>query len=149
MVSSTVPDREPLEISARSWERRWSLRGTDSFQGLPLIDGTTDGATWRRSRVPPGRGTGGAALDDICRAAPFVHLTGWLEVPDRDPVRWTESQWRSLRREAAEMEYVWRETYQALIEAAYAEPALRALYPFTSHWAGRSGFWTSSDGRHA
>jgi hypothetical protein len=35
------------------------------------------------------------------------------------------------------MEYDWHETYQALIEAAYAEPALRALYPFTSHWALR------------
>ncbi|WP_234322343.1 DUF6193 family natural product biosynthesis protein [Streptomyces sp. NRRL B-24720] len=27
--------------------------------------------------------------------------------------------------------------YQALIEAAHAEPTLRRLYPFTSHWALR------------
>ncbi|MGW7530374.1 DUF6193 family natural product biosynthesis protein [Streptomyces sp. NPDC054783] len=27
--------------------------------------------------------------------------------------------------------------YRALIEAAYAEPALRGLYPFTSHWTLR------------
>jgi hypothetical protein len=30
----------------------------------------------------------------------------------------------------------WQE-YRALIEAAYAEPALRGLYPFTSHWTLR------------
>ncbi|MEW2077170.1 DUF6193 family natural product biosynthesis protein [Streptomyces sp. NPDC013433] len=42
-----------------------------------------------------------------------------------------------MRQGAAELEYVWQETHQALIEAAYAEPALRALYPFTSHWALR------------
>ncbi|MFH9040705.1 DUF6193 family natural product biosynthesis protein [Streptomyces sp. NPDC017966] len=42
-----------------------------------------------------------------------------------------------MRQGAAELEYVWQETHQALIEAAYAEPTLRALYPFTSHWALR------------
>ncbi|MFG2985691.1 DUF6193 family natural product biosynthesis protein [Streptomyces sp. NPDC048258] len=30
-----------------------------------------------------------------------------------------------------------RYPYQALVETAYAEPALRRLYPFTSHWALR------------
>ncbi|MEV5122086.1 DUF6193 family natural product biosynthesis protein [Streptomyces decoyicus] len=42
-----------------------------------------------------------------------------------------------MRQEAGELEYAWQGTYQALIEAAHAEPALRALYPFTSHWALR------------
>lgn len=42
-----------------------------------------------------------------------------------------------MRQEARELEYAWQETYQALIEAAHAEPALRSLYPFTSHWALR------------
>ncbi|WP_367318718.1 DUF6193 family natural product biosynthesis protein [Streptomyces sp. HUAS ZL42] len=79
----------------------------------------------------------GAALNDIRRAAPFVHLTGRFEVPDDDPARLTESEWQSMRQEAGELEYTWQETYQALIEAAHAEPALRALYPFTSHWALR------------
>lgn len=66
-----------------------------------------------------------------------VHLTGRFEEPDPDPARLTESEWQALRQEAGELEYAWQETYQALIEAAYAEPALRALYPFTSHWALR------------
>ncbi|WP_327687284.1 DUF6193 family natural product biosynthesis protein [Streptomyces sp. NBC_00467] len=76
----------------------------------------------------------GAPLSDIRRSAPFVQLTGRFEVPDHDPVRLTESEWQHLRTEASTQE---RPAYAALVEAAYAEPALRALYPFTSHWALR------------
>ncbi|WP_143681763.1 DUF6193 family natural product biosynthesis protein [Actinacidiphila glaucinigra] len=72
-------------------------------------------------------------------------MTGRLEGPDRDPARFTESEWQSLRLGAAEMEYDWHETFQALIEAACAAPALRALYPFTSHWALRFSITTRPD----
>lgn len=50
-----------------------------------------------------------------------------------------------MRQEAAELEYAWKAAYQALIEAAYAEPTLRALYPFTSHWALRFSATTRLD----
>ncbi|MFD9595311.1 DUF6193 family natural product biosynthesis protein [Kitasatospora sp. NPDC059973] len=102
---------------------------------MPLVDGTTDdlAEVARAARA----WHDGAALDDIRRVAPFVHLTGRFEVPDHDPARLTESEWQSLRQEAGELEYAWQETHRALIEAAHAEPALRALYPFTSHWALR------------
>ena len=134
-VASTLPHREPLQISARSHERRWSIRGAEPFQGMPLVDGTTDdlAEVARAARA----WHDGAALEDIRRAAPFVHLTGRFEVPDHDPARLTESEWQGKRQQAAELEHDWQEPYQALIEAAYAEPALRALYPFTSHWALR------------
>ncbi|SEE07950.1 hypothetical protein SAMN05216483_5292 [Streptomyces sp. 2131.1] len=42
-----------------------------------------------------------------------------------------------MLREAAGLKYPWAPAYRALIEAAYAEPVLRDLYPFTSHWALR------------
>ncbi|MFJ5798558.1 DUF6193 family natural product biosynthesis protein [Streptomyces decoyicus] len=71
-----------------------------------------------------------------------MHLTGQFEVPDLDPARLTASEWQSMRQEAGELEPVWQETYQALIEAAHAEPALRALYPFTSHWPLRLSITT-------
>ncbi|MFI9787949.1 DUF6193 family natural product biosynthesis protein [Kitasatospora sp. NPDC051984] len=48
-----------------------------------------------------------------------------------------ESQWQFKRAEAAAMEYSWADSYRQLIEAAYTEPVLRALYPFTSHWGLR------------
>ncbi|MGW6574637.1 DUF6193 family natural product biosynthesis protein [Streptomyces sp. NPDC054945] len=79
----------------------------------------------------------GDSLDDIRRAALFAHPTGCFEVPDLDPVRLVEAEWQGMLQQARELEYSWQEQYQALVEAAYAEPALRALYPFTSHWALR------------
>jgi hypothetical protein len=84
----------------------------------------------------------GVPLADIPRVAPFVELTGRFEVPDRDPVRLVESEWQHLRKEAAEVD--WAE-YRALIEAAYAEPRLRQLYPFTSHWSLRFSTRTRPD----
>ncbi|MFE5634000.1 DUF6193 family natural product biosynthesis protein [Streptomyces sp. NPDC056543] len=142
-VASTLPHRAPLQISAWSHERRWSIRGTEPFQGLSLLDGTTEDLTEvaRAARA----WHDGAALDDMRRAIPIVHLTGRSEVPDRHPARLTESEWQSMRQEAAELEYAWKASYQALIEAAYAEPALRALYPFTSHWALRFSATTRPD----
>ncbi|MCF3134701.1 hypothetical protein [Streptomyces olivochromogenes] len=69
----------------------------------------------------------GAALDDIRQVAPCVRLTGRFEVPDNDPELLTESDGQGKRQEAADLEYVWQETYQRLIEAAYAEPVLRVI----------------------
>ncbi|WP_194919362.1 DUF6193 family natural product biosynthesis protein [Catenulispora rubra] len=46
-----------------------------------------------------------------------------------------------MRTEAGEADWL---EYQELMEAAYAEPALRALYPFTSHWTLREPWaWTT------
>ncbi|MFE1029277.1 DUF6193 family natural product biosynthesis protein [Streptomyces sp. NPDC058818] len=56
---------------------------------------------------------------------------------DADYARQTESEWELLRSEASELTYPWTPAYQSLIEAAYAEPELHSLYPFTSHWALR------------
>ncbi|MFK0237208.1 DUF6193 family natural product biosynthesis protein [Streptomyces vinaceus] len=134
-VASPLPHRAPLQISAWSHERRWSIRGEEPLQGLSLVDGRTDDLAEVAKAARAWHD--GAALDDIHQAAPFVHLTGRFDVPDHDPARLTESEWRSMRLEAAELESDWRESYQSLIEAAHAAPALRALYPFTSHWALR------------
>ncbi|MFG2480499.1 DUF6193 family natural product biosynthesis protein [Streptomyces fagopyri] len=131
-VTSVVPHRTTLAISAAAVERRWSIRGCESFQGLALIEGgTQDLAQVARAAHA---WHDGAELAEIHRASPFVHLTGRFEVPDHDPERLTESEWQHLLTEAGEVD--WPE-YRALIEAAYAEPTLRGLYPFTSHWTLR------------
>ncbi|MER6218384.1 DUF6193 family natural product biosynthesis protein [Streptomyces sp. NPDC001272] len=98
---------------------------------MSLIDGTTDDLAEVAKAARAWHD--GAGLSDIRRAAPFVHLTGRFEVPDRDPARLTQSEWQHLRTEASELEYPWQPAYQALVEAAHAEPVLRALYPLTSH----------------
>ncbi|WP_345942853.1 DUF6193 family natural product biosynthesis protein [Streptomyces sp. SID486] len=127
-VASVLPYREPLRISAWHYEQRWSISGTESSVGATLIEGTTDDlaevakAAWAWHDGEPLRG--------IRQTAPFVHLTGRFEVPDHDPARLAESEWQCMRQEAAELEVDWQEAYQALIEAAYAEPSLRALFPF-------------------
>ncbi|GHI01737.1 hypothetical protein AQI88_38535 [Streptomyces cellostaticus] len=134
-VASLLPHRAPLQISAWMHERRWSIRGEEPFQNMPLIDGETNDLAEVAKAVRMWHD--GAALNDIRRAAPFVHLTGRFEVPDHDPACLTESEWQSMRQEADELAYAWQEAYQALIEAAHAQPTLRSLYPFTSHWALR------------
>ena len=132
-VESRLPHRRQLAVHAWAVERRWSIRGEEAVAGAALIEGdTADLAQVARAARAWQEG---AALTDINRAAPFVHLTGRFEVPDGDPVRLAESEWASLRKGARERD-IWP-AYQALIEAAYAEPTLRSLYPFTSHWALR------------
>ncbi|MFF4652572.1 DUF6193 family natural product biosynthesis protein [Streptomyces sp. NPDC001380] len=132
VVTSTVRHRKPLAITAWAVERRWSIRGCESLQDLALVEGDTqDLAQIIQTAQAWHDGTG---LAGIRRAAPFVHLAGRYKVPDHDPVRLTDSEWQHLRTEATETE--WPE-HRALVEAAYAEPALRMLYPFTSHWTLR------------
>jgi len=130
-VPSKAPHRNSLIVSAYTWKRWWSIRG-ETHRGVGIIGGDTDDLTqivhaaqaWHQ----------GAALAEIRRAAPFVHLSGHFEVPDNDPGKLTESEWQHLRTRAAEAD--WPE-FQALVEAAYREPALRALFPYTGHWALR------------
>ncbi|MGW4985516.1 DUF6193 family natural product biosynthesis protein [Streptomyces mirabilis] len=131
-VASRTPHRTVLSISAWAVERRWSIRGCESFQDLALVDGST-GDLAQIARAAQAWHDG-EELAEIHGVAPFVHLTGRFEVADGDPVRLIESEWQHLRTEADEMD--WPE-YRALIEAAYAEPVLRGLYPFTSHWTLR------------
>ncbi|MFD9377857.1 DUF6193 family natural product biosynthesis protein [Streptomyces sp. NPDC059999] len=130
-VGCTLVHRRSLRVSARHHERRWSIWGSDSFASMALIDGTTDDLAEVAEAARAWHD--GAELSEIRRAAPFVHLTGRFEVPDLDPARLTQSEWQHLRTEASELEYPWRPAYQALVEAAHAEPALRGLYPLTSH----------------
>ncbi|WP_405749435.1 DUF6193 family natural product biosynthesis protein [Streptomyces sp. NBC_00012] len=131
-AESGLPYRKALVISAWAVERRWSIRGEEPFEGSPLVQGETDDLAQVARAAQAWQA--GAALSDIREAAPFVRLTGRFDVPEPDPVRLTESEWQRMRTEAGEQDWP---THHALVEAAYAEPALRALYPFTSHWALR------------
>ncbi|GAA1315383.1 hypothetical protein GCM10009647_043190 [Streptomyces sanglieri] len=131
-AESGLPYRKALLVSSWAAERRWSIRGEETFAGSALIEGDT--VDLAQVAVAAQAWQDGAALSDIRHAAPFVRLTGRFEVPDSDPLRLTESEWQYMRTEAEERDWP---AYQALIEAAYAEPALRRLYPFTSHWTLR------------
>jgi hypothetical protein len=134
-VETALKYRNALHVIAWAVERRWSIRGEESFQGLALIEGRAEDLTQIVKAAQAWHD--GTGLEDISRVAPFVQLTGRFEVPDNDPVLLAESEWRHLLKEARELEHSWAPAYRALIQAAYNEPALRALYPFTSHWTLR------------
>ncbi len=128
-VASSAPRRTLLTVSAWTWERRWSIRGCESFQGLALIEGESQDLVQIARAAQAWHA--GTALVEIQHTAPFVHLTGRFEVPTDDPMQLVESEWQHLLSGAGEID---RPGYGALIEAASAQPILRKLYPFTSHW---------------
>ncbi|MDX3234252.1 DUF6193 family natural product biosynthesis protein [Streptomyces sp. ME03-5709C] len=129
-VASRLPHRNALHINASEWEREWWVRGADTAQGTPLVEGCARefGQLVRAARA----WHEGASLRDIRRAAPFVRLTDRFEVPDGDPVLVAASEWRGLRNEARTVAVP---GYRPLVEQAYAHPALRALYPFRMGWS--------------
>jgi hypothetical protein len=78
-VDCPVPHRNSPQIHAWLHERRWSIRGTDAFDDMALIDGRTDDLD--QVAVAARAWHDGESLSDISRAAPFVHLTGRFELP--------------------------------------------------------------------
>lgn len=131
VVPSTQPHRAPMIVSGWSYEPQWSVSCREA-DGLPLLHGVTRdlgeiarlGQAWRA----------GVPLSGIAAVAPFVRPSGRFEVPDRDPSRVIASEWQHMLTDAAEAE--WPE-YRSLVTAAYAEPRLQALYPYTSHYTMR------------
>ncbi|MBB5868417.1 hypothetical protein F4553_001796 [Allocatelliglobosispora scoriae] len=126
-VPSATPLRKGLGITAGAVERVWIISGWS--QGISSISGsTTDLAEVVKAAQA---WSGGAPLRDIQLAAPFVEVTRRGEAAELGPEYIVTGEWDRLLREADEAN--WPE-YRALIMAAYAEPRLRQLYPYTSHW---------------
>ena len=129
-VGSSMPDRKPMEIRLGAAERRFLIKG--GSPGVALVGGATPdlrevvraAAGWRR----------GASLDEIQQAAPFVQFRD-LAREQGGPADAVAEQWRWLRDRWGRDD---RRPYVAdLIEAAYAAPQLRQLYPYTSHFTLR------------
>jgi hypothetical protein len=127
-ITSVVPHRHSSYVTAWNHERKWAIWGSSNDR--LMICGSTKNMVELPEAI---RGWAeGASLEEIGQAAPFDLLTGPFEVPDNNPadVIASERQWKLKDARDAN----WPQ-YQALIEAAHAEPMLRSLYPFTSHWA--------------
>lgn len=127
-ITSVLPHRKNLFVAAWHFERRWWVQG-GANNGI-LISGTTPDL----HQLPPViiGWAHGASLDEIAQAASFEVTTGRFEVPDNNPTDVIAAEWQWLLKDAANADWL---EYRALIEAAYAEPRLRELYPYTSHWA--------------
>ncbi|MGV9342684.1 DUF6193 family natural product biosynthesis protein [Streptomyces sp. NPDC003688] len=128
-IPSAVPERDPLGVHVIGSESRL-IRVEGGSQGISLVSGWASdlsdvvraGAAWSR----------GASLREIRAEAPFLSYDERAEAHERGPAAVVAHQWRELRQLAAkEPDFT---AFAALVEAAHAEPRLRQLYVFSSHW---------------
>ncbi|MGW3324258.1 DUF6193 family natural product biosynthesis protein [Streptomyces virginiae] len=127
-VTGVVPHRHSSYVAAWRHERKWGFWGSSNDR-LMICGSTQD----IRELPQVIRGWAeGAGLDEIRQAATFDLLTGRFEVPDKNPADVITSEWQWLLKDADRTDWP---QYQALIESAHAEPKLRRLYPYSSHWA--------------
>ncbi|OWA03570.1 hypothetical protein B9W62_24975 [Streptomyces sp. CS113] len=99
-------------------------------QGVEMITGaTSDLADVVRAGVAWGQGR---SLRELQADLPFLHSSERAEAHERGPVAVVELQWRKTRAEATEAPDL--SGFGALVEAAHANPRLRQLYVYSSHW---------------
>lgn len=127
---ATVPSltdwRDNLAVSAIGAQRCYRIEGWGL--GMCLVAGGTDDLgdvveaaySWRT----------GVPLHDLRRSVPFVRLTHRGEVVEQGPAAVVTAEWRVVRQRA---EGDGHERHRELVEAAYREPKLRQLYPYTTH----------------
>ncbi|MDG4824075.1 DUF6193 family natural product biosynthesis protein [Asanoa sp. WMMD1127] len=126
IVPSGVAVRNDLAVSGRRDQRRFDVQGWG--EGIWLIAGGTGDLvdvvraahSWRA----------GVPLHDIRSAVPFVELTRRAEVVEQGPASVVEAEWQWLLRSTDE---TGSPNQRALIQAAYHDPRLRRLYPYTSN----------------
>ncbi|MDX2815221.1 DUF6193 family natural product biosynthesis protein [Streptomyces sp. PA03-5A] len=127
-VATAVPDRDPLVVHTYAKERGFTFSGWS--RGVELISGSTAdlgdvvrvGAAW-------GDGTG---FRDLHQRFSFLHPSERAEAHERGPAAEVELQWRRLHEQAAEAPDF--DGFRLLVQAAHAEPRLRQLFAFSSHW---------------
>jgi hypothetical protein len=125
-IVSTAADRRPLTVGLGAVERWFLISGWS--RGVQLVSGATTDLTeivraasaWRE----------GASLDELQAAAPFVKVDSLARAHEQGPAEAVAEQWRLLR-----LGWASDVPVAAVIEAAYANPVLRQLFPYTSHMA--------------
>ncbi len=123
-----VPFRRPLSVALGAEERVFLLWGRS--RGVELISGsTTDLRDVVLAAVAWGEGR---SLSELHELFPFMSSDERAKAHERGPAAVVDLQWRLLREQAAG-EPGFPE-FGLLVEAAYAEPRLRRLSAFSSHW---------------
>ncbi|MBZ9593907.1 hypothetical protein K7B06_02185 [Streptomyces erythrochromogenes] len=127
-IAAPHPGRRPLSVRAGADRRRFAVAGWSA--GVELVTGETpDLRDVVRAGVAWGAGKG---LAELTALLPFLHVGELAEAHERGPAAVVDVQWRRIREQAAaEPQFP---EFGLLVEAAYAEPRLRQLYPFSSHW---------------
>ncbi|MFI5630612.1 DUF6193 family natural product biosynthesis protein [Streptomyces sp. NPDC051664] len=127
-ITSSVPGRKPLSVHIGAESRWFGVSGWS--QGVELITGATpDLADVVRAGVAWGKGR---SLRELRADLPFLHSSERAEAHERGPNAVVEVQWRRMRAQAVEAPDF--PEFGELVEAAHAEPRLRQLYVYSSHW---------------
>lgn len=121
--------RTALSVTSAALVRSFVINGWS--QGAHLVSGgTTDlgelvraAAIWRS----------GAALADIRRACPWIEVSELACAHERGPADAVTVMWELVRAQMREGDRPFELGIRAA-DAAYAEPRLRQLFPYTSHW---------------
>nr|BFE66195.1 hypothetical protein GCM10020063_107210 [Dactylosporangium thailandense] len=130
LVESLVEPREPMRIDGSPGGPTFVVDGWS--RGVHLAGGaTTDlgqivraAGAWRHA----------ATLAEITAAAPFLEVDDHARATELGPAEEVAVQWRHLRRRWAgisDKDPAFRFVVD-IIDAAQAQPVLRALYPYTS-----------------
>lgn len=127
-IVSSAPGRSSLEVFTRTESRAFQVIGRSG--GVEIVTGVTEelqevmavGAAW-------GAGT---AVPRMREAFPFLQFVPVAEAHERGPAAAVTAQWEMLLAEASATPQF--PEFAAVLEAAYVEPRLRSLFPFTSHW---------------
>ncbi|MFJ4189779.1 DUF6193 family natural product biosynthesis protein [Kitasatospora sp. NPDC089509] len=128
-ILAAAPDRNPLRVFAAADRRGFGVVGWSRGGVQMITGGTTDLRDVVRAAV---LWSSGRSLREMCEQVPFLEHDDFAAAAERGPAAAVECQWRGIRATAAETPGF--PEYARLVEAAYAEPRLRQLFPVTSHW---------------
>ncbi|MER5888296.1 DUF6193 family natural product biosynthesis protein [Streptomyces sp. NPDC001941] len=129
--------RDPLQVELSAKERTFFTTGMGPGRGVELVSGTVTGlgnvvrlaAAWGQ----------GVALSHLHAQFPGTYSSKLALAHEQGLEAVLALQWQMLHDQAAEEESF--AAFGELVRAAYAEPRLRRLSAFTSHWV--LGFSTS------
>lgn len=128
-IAVTAPGpRLPLVVFPRADSRGFHLIG--SSHGAEIVTGEARelgqavraGAAW----------AAGTPVPELRRTLPFLQFDALAEAHEEGPAAAVAAQWEQLKQRAAGAADF--PEFGRLVAAAYAEPRLRRLFPFTSHW---------------
>ncbi|GHF46353.1 DUF6193 family natural product biosynthesis protein [Streptomyces griseosporeus] len=123
-----VPFRRPLSVALAAEKRLFVVWGRS--RGVELVRGATADL---RDVVGAAVAWGeGRSLSELRELFPFLSSDERARAHERGPAAVVDLQWRQLREQAAG-ERGFPE-FALLVEAAYADPRLRRLSAFSSHW---------------
>ncbi|MFE3504557.1 DUF6193 family natural product biosynthesis protein [Kitasatospora sp. NPDC059160] len=128
-IASSTPGREPLSVYIdEAPRRRFGIAGRSGSNQL-IGGGTTDLAAVVRAGVAWGAGR---SLREMAAELPFECAVEFADALAQGAAAVVALQWRHVREHAARTEDF--PEFTALVEAAHAEPRLRRLSVYLSHW---------------